>query len=257
MKIYSPKGPAREYSPLALNPFKGCGFNCTYCYVPGIIGRFNNNYDHTKAVPGDVRPLISQLKNKKFTDQVLISFTGDPYNPFDEEENFLRSILTYLLSKEIKVAILTKAGTSVIRDLDIFKKYGDRIKIGLTLTFNNNEDTDKWEPGTAYPLSRITALQVLKENDIKTWASIEPVISPSQSFDMIKKTVDFVDLYKIGKLNHNPKLERSINWNVFLIQVVEYLREKGKDFYIKKDLQPFRYDFHLTEQETNQDFGNL
>lgn len=34
--IYEPSGKAREYSPLALNLYKGCDHGCNYCYVPDM-----------------------------------------------------------------------------------------------------------------------------------------------------------------------------------------------------------------------------
>ncbi len=36
MLIYVPKGRAREYSPLALNLYRGCEHRCSYCYCPRI-----------------------------------------------------------------------------------------------------------------------------------------------------------------------------------------------------------------------------
>jgi DNA repair photolyase len=32
--IYAPAGQAEEYSPVALNIFRGCGNCCSYCYSP-------------------------------------------------------------------------------------------------------------------------------------------------------------------------------------------------------------------------------
>lgn len=49
MEIYEPKGRAREYSPLALNYYKGCTHGCRYCYVPNMIGRFNSSYNHAEV----------------------------------------------------------------------------------------------------------------------------------------------------------------------------------------------------------------
>ena len=31
--IYTPKGPALEYAPLACNLYRGCAHGCLYCYA--------------------------------------------------------------------------------------------------------------------------------------------------------------------------------------------------------------------------------
>jgi DNA repair photolyase len=49
MKIYEPAGRAREYSPLALNHFKGCEHGCLYCYVTHMMVRFNSKYVHSNV----------------------------------------------------------------------------------------------------------------------------------------------------------------------------------------------------------------
>ena len=52
--IYIPSGRAREYSPLAVNLYRGCGFKCRYCYVPNAIKisryEFDNNVEAKKDV---------------------------------------------------------------------------------------------------------------------------------------------------------------------------------------------------------------
>ena len=37
--IYEPKGAAREYAELALNPYRGCTHRCIYCYNNGRFGK--------------------------------------------------------------------------------------------------------------------------------------------------------------------------------------------------------------------------
>ena len=49
MKIYEPAGRAREYSPLALNYFKGCTHNCAYCYVNRLNAAFGTGLTQDKC----------------------------------------------------------------------------------------------------------------------------------------------------------------------------------------------------------------
>ena len=43
--IYAPSGQAGEYAPLAINPYRGCGHGCAYCYVPHVIKMPRKDFD--------------------------------------------------------------------------------------------------------------------------------------------------------------------------------------------------------------------
>jgi DNA repair photolyase len=113
------------------------------------------------------------------------------------------------------------------------------------------------EPNTAVPDWRIITLRQLKSNGVKTWVSFEPVINPIWTICLMDKISPFADAFKVGKLNHNPEIEKQINWAEFLKIVVKKLRYLKKPFYIKKDLAKFDEDNILTPEETDMDFLNL
>lgn len=234
-KIYVPKGKAREYSPLALNYYKGCDHGCDYCYVKPMMRRFNTAYEHNNVIESDSK--ISFCKDK--TSQVLLSFTTDPYSSYDVDSMRTRRVLEQLLDSDHKVAILTKGGRRCLRDIDLFKKFGDRIKVGTSLTFENNSDSMTWEKGAALPSERLEVIAELKANNIFTWTSFEPVIDPIQSLNLIKKTINIVDYYKIGKLNNYRGLDKKIDWLKFMKEAINMLRVNDKMFYIKNDLAAF------------------
>lgn len=256
-KIYQPAGRAREYSPLALNIFSGCTHHCAYCYVPRMLNRFNSNYKHDDCHPQvDFKALEKSAQQLQGCDkQILLSFTGDPYCGVSPETT--RRVLEILNFYGHKVAILTKGGSRCLADNDIFRQFGDRIKIGATLTFANDNDSKEWEPGAAMPSERIDTLRLLAENGIKTWVSFEPVIIPEQSLRMLEKVADFVDHVKIGKLNNYKGLDSKIDWSSFIFEAVRICREKHLKFYIKKDLQIWNRGVYLSGDEINEDFLNL
>ena len=49
--IYTPKGAAREYSPLALNLYLQCTHACKYCYAPSAMQRARENYFCSANMP--------------------------------------------------------------------------------------------------------------------------------------------------------------------------------------------------------------
>lgn len=261
MEIYKPEGRALEYCPLALNYFVGCNGKCLYCYVPDTMGRYRPSYQHSQVVnpnQADLKRIEKSAKKHQGCDkQILLSFTGDPYCSVENGET--RIILEILNHYNHKVAILTKNPDKALRDLDVIQKFGDRIKIGSTLTFDNDVDSKKWEAGTSLPQVRIDALKEFSANGIKTWASFEPVIIPEQSINLLIKVSGFINHVRIGKINNYKGLAKQIDWTQFIDDVVQIARATCIDdrFYIKKDLLKFNNGTYLSENEINQNWLNL
>ena len=257
MKIYEPAGRAREYSPLALNYFKGCDHGCKYCYVPNMMIRFNSGYNHSNVIcPTDYKELeVSARKMQGCDKQILLSFTGDPY--CNAENGETSKVLEILNFYGHKIAILTKQPSKALKDIELIKKFGERIKIGSTLTFDNFRDSKEWESGAESPEGRIKGLKEFAENGVKTWASFEPVIIPDQSLNLLSKVSEFIDHVRIGKLNNYKGLDKKIDWSRFLFESVRICRGSNLPFYIKNDLAIHNKGVYLSGNELNEDYLNL
>jgi len=255
--IYSPRGKAREYSPYALNIYMGCDHRCSYCYAPQAT--FRPNYFDAEPKPRDsfLRDLEKQLGREKIDQQVLLSFIGDPYGSANEKYGLTRKVLEILLAHRVPVAILTKGGEHCLKDLDIFKKFTNHIKVGASLTFFNPENSLQFEPGAAQPYRRLATLKELHSQGIQTWASLEPVIYPNQALELIAESCRYVDHFKIGKINHNAAYEKAQDWGRFLEDAVRLLRRTGNPFYIKESLQGYNKGVDLAPEEIDQDYLNV
>jgi len=236
--IYEPRGKAAEYSPLAMNIYKGCTHGCVYCYAPAATYTQRETF-HTNVQPRN--NFIQELRKDliKFRGDkrpILLCFTTDPYQPIEEAAKLTRYALKKLIENGNVIKILTKGGTRAIRDFDIMKT--GNCDFGATLTFLDEARSLEWEPGAAPPSNRIAALRLAKEDGIRTWVSLEPVIDPEQVYKIIKLTHKFVDLYKVGKLNYHPKA-KEIDWRKFRIITENLLQSLGKKYYIKNDLRAF------------------
>lgn len=258
--IYEPSGAAREYSPLAMNYIKGCDHGCVYCYVPKMMKRFNAGYVHSNVYIKEEKALLREIESscKKHAwseKQVFLSFLTDPYSHFNNETKLTRRVLELLYEYKIPVSILSKGGCNVLQDLDIIKKFGQNIQVGASLTFTSEEDSLKWEKNAALPKERFSALKELHRHGIRTWASMEPVICPAQSLEIMDVTAGYVDAYKIGKLNHFPKHEEKFDWTAFLNASIKKMRQHKKPFYIKNDLSLFaNQETVLSAEERDMDF---
>ena len=153
------------------------------------------------------------------------------------------------------VAVLSKGGKKMLRDLDVFASFGNRIAVGTTLTFFDGEKAREWEPYASSPEERLETLKMLHDAGIKTFASFEPTIEPEESLKLIERTLqdNSVDHYKIGKLNHYKDADKWHNWRQYLIDCVNLLRSSGKEVYYKFCLCCLAPAVELTKEETNPD----
>jgi len=235
--IYEPSGRAKEYCDLAVNLYKGCSHACEYCYAPSATFTsrkdFNNQQEPRKNIIEKLR--VDAQRNPGSGEHVLLSFTSDAYQRLDEDLQLTRQAIKILKNNGYNIVILTKAGKRAERDFDLLN---NNDFVGSTLTCDNKENSKNWEPGAATPKERIGMLKKAKEKGIGTWVSLEPVIYPKQSLNLIDITHKFIDLFKVGKLNYHKKA-KEIDWSEFAHNAIEKLKKYDKQYYIKKDLREY------------------
>jgi DNA repair photolyase len=146
-----------------------------------------------------------------------------------------RRAIQALRGHGLKVAILTKAGALARRDFDLLT---DQDMFGTTLVFTDEMKRQIWEPGAAPTRERIKNMEYAKAKGIQTFVSLEPVFYFDQTLELIRITHDFVDHYKVGKLNYIER-EKTMDWKDFAERVMAVLDEVGANYYIKKDLAKF------------------
>lgn len=232
--IYEPKGRAREYAELALNLYRGCSHGCTYCYCPAML-RMNSADFHGTVSPRNILPELERIAPRYAGKQILLCFTTDPYNPAEPEYELTRNAIRLLHRYHVGVRILTKGGLRSTRDFDLL---GSLDAYGATLTFCRMADSLLWEPGAPTHLERVVALTEAHDRGIHTWVSLEPVIDPEQTLELINLTHSVVDEYKLGKWNHDVQANK-IDWTGFLRKALMLFEKHSKRFYIKEDLRRY------------------
>lgn len=239
--IYEPQGRAREYSPLAANLYKGCDHGCVYCYAPLATRTKRENF-HQPSVRLNViekfRQDARELARVGETRPILLSFTTDPYQRLDVQEQFTRKAIEILHYYNLSVSILTKGGKRSERDFDLLSARPELSEYGTTLVFTDEKLREKIEPYAAPTEERINSLRKAHERGIRTYVSLEPVWDPEQTLALIEKTSPFVDLFKVGKLNYNAQ-QNTIDWRQFKIDVVKRLDKLNIKYYIKIDLAKY------------------
>lgn len=239
--IYESKGKAREYSELAASLYRGCDHGCTYCYAPSATFKKREDFlkpnvrkDVIEKFEKDVIALEKSGENR----YILLSFTTDPYQHLDVNEKLTQKAIEILHKHGLKVTILTKGGKRSERDFDLLAARPDLSQYGTTLVFTDEKLRFEMEPFAAPTYERIESLKKAHECGIPTFVSLEPVWTAEQTLELIDLTHEFVDLYKVGKLNYN-KQQKNVDWGQFKNDVINKLKGYEKDYYIKKDLEAF------------------
>ena len=234
--IYQPKGKAGEYSKLAVNLYTGCSHHCVYCYAPSFIRTTAEIFNQPQPRKDIVLKIYQDariLSGEHQTGSILLCFTCDPYQPIDEHYQLSRQAIQIMHACNFNVMILTKGGQRAERDFDLLTG-NDRF--GVTLTNLDNKLSAHWEPGAALPDERINSLLRAHEKGIKTWVSLEPVLYPGVTLEIIRQTHGFVDEFKVGKLNYHPH-SQSVDWHKFAVDVQQVLTEFKCNYYLKEDLR--------------------
>jgi len=259
--IYVPKGPAKEYAELALNYYKGCGYKCKYCYVPGFFKMLGSKYVNfnTVSVVGpnkmvnenDKIDRIYKILSKEAkvlsgdNRRVLMCFTSDPYQPIEKEKRITRKCLEILGENNVKVTILTKNPVMAMElDSDLIVKYD--VELASTIIWADDNKRIIWEPNTGTIQSRINEMENATKNNIKTWVSIEPIIDPDEVLRVIDLLSGKVCKLKIGLVDPrwNPDEYKKIDWTKLLKQILNKLISNKQNYYIKNKLWDYA-DFDI------------
>jgi len=240
--IYEPRGRAAEYAPLAANLYRGCDHACVYCYSPAVLRMkredFARSAPRNNGIMQKFEKDVIEMKRKDDERPVLLSFTCDAYQHIDVQELLTRRALKCLFDHGRNVIILTKGGKRSERDFDLMAANKEHVQYAVTLVFADDAEALEKEPNAAPTSERIEVLERAHTLGIETWVSLEPVYYPEDSLELIDRTKDFVDLYKVGTLNHQPEARR-IDWHKFATDVKAKLESIGVNYYIKKDLRKY------------------
>lgn len=246
------KGKAGEYSSVSLSMYSGCGHGCNWgCYMvsrasPEKKVKFHSGamprYSNTKVAGNPLIHLENDLKKLKdagykIDTNILMSFGTDPYNPKDEEHKLTREAIILIKEYGFSFTILTKGGSRALRDIDLYRLGGVDM-FASSLTFIDPQLSKQREPNAALPEDRIATIRKFYNKGIKTWVSLEPIIDPKQTIELIYQTHTFVDEYKIGKWNYNQKA-KEIDWQKAINDILNELKGTRCNYFVKESLRKY------------------
>lgn len=161
----------------ALNPYRGCGHACSYCYAQDVT-RFEMARPWGDVVEVKVN-IVSRLKDELRNGVRGVYGIGtvtDPYQPAERKFELTRRCLEVLRREGAKVSILTKSDL-VLRDLDLLRGW-EGAEVGVSIGCSDDRIAQVIEPGAPSPSTRFSALKSLSEAGIDIYLMAAPIVSP-------------------------------------------------------------------------------
>jgi DNA repair photolyase len=202
--------PGADY---CVNAYVGCSHACIYCYAT-----FMKKYTgHTEPwgtfvdVKVNAAELLRKQMQKAKRGHVMLSSVTDAYQPLELKYRLTRQCLEILLEHKFPVGILTKSPL-VIRDIDIIKRF-DEIEVGLTISTDDEKMRKIFEPGAPPIEARISTLRKLKEQGIKTYVFIGPMLpmNPEVLSEKIGKNADSILISRMNYVSKTAHLFKKLD----------------------------------------------
>jgi DNA repair photolyase len=240
--IYEPGG-ITEFARLALNREVGCVHDCKYCYGPASMHVKREDWTKPRAKNNYLTNLLFDLRKREKRGlpkhQVLMEYSGDCYG--DPADTLTGESIKLLHDFGYGVCILTKAPMNAVKDIPLFNPKIDCL--GCTITTFDKTEIAEWESKAPSPQDRLAALKEFHSAGIYTWVSMEPIISPASSLQVVALTHQFVDHYKTGLMNVRgvplPDGYSNHDWKAYAADFIAMCESYDRSWFAKHTLESY------------------
>ena len=174
----------------SINCYRGCIHGCTYCFsrpTHEYLGYgAGTDFDRKIVVKVNAPTLLRQefMKPSWKGDEIVFSFTSDPYLPLEANYKLTRQCLQICAEFRNPVGVITKSAM-IRRDIDVLQELSIKASLGVffTIPFTDVEVSKAVEPYAPLPDARFGAMKALASAGISVGIAIAPVI-PGLSTDI-------------------------------------------------------------------------
>lgn len=167
----------------SINCYRGCIHGCTYCF-----SRPTHEYLDFGAGTDFERKIVVKVKAAELLrrelmkpswkgDEIVFSFTSDPYIPLEANYRLTRACLEVCAEFRNPVGIVTKSAL-IRRDIDVLQKLSRQASVGVyfSIPFADYDIARAVEPFAPSPNARFVAMKELANAGIQVGIGIAPTI---------------------------------------------------------------------------------
>ena len=169
-----------------LNPYRGCGHGCRYCYVrqypaqvPGAARGTLHGIEEWGAwiAPKMNAPELLWRERHKLHDQsVFMASATDPYQPLERDLRLTRRCLEVLLRCPTTRVIVHTRSALVLQDIGLLQAFGPRLSVGFSIPTDDDTVRQVTEPDAPPIPTRWSAVERLAKAGIRVGISAAPLM---------------------------------------------------------------------------------
>ncbi|HVS21539.1 MAG TPA: radical SAM protein [Pyrinomonadaceae bacterium] len=167
----------------SVNCYRGCVHGCTYCFsrpTHEYLG-YGAGTDFERKIVVKMRApelLRKELMKSSWKgDEIVFSFTSDPYIPLEANYKLTRRCLEMCAEFRNPVGIVTKSAL-IRRDVDVLQKLARdaSVTVFFSIPFADYDIARAVEPFAPQPGARFEAMKILSDAGIEVGIGIAPTI---------------------------------------------------------------------------------
>jgi DNA repair photolyase len=169
---------------LSINPYRGCGHGCPYCFARPSHAYLNLSPGldfETKLFykPNAAALFEQELRKPGYRcDIIVVGVNTDAYQPIERTYRVTRSLLEVAQRFRQPLSLITKGASLMERDLDILGEMGRAglASVTVSITTLDDELKRKLEPRTSSPAARLKLVRRLAEAGVPVSVNVAPII---------------------------------------------------------------------------------
>jgi len=201
----------------SLNPYAGCAFKCSYCYVPKFPSKRSANQEERSREWGEwvevkvnAAELIRKDRALVYGAKIFFSSATDPYQYLELKYRLSRACLQELLKYHPGKLTLHTRSHLILQDLELLKQFGARLSVGVSITTDSDEIARRFEPMAPSISRRLALIKALHAAGINVHASLSPLL-PHDPEKLVRSISPYVqkvwmDQMRNTEINTRPDL---------------------------------------------------